>query len=85
MKTLFVGNIPAETTESALTDLFAQYGKVRKLEFPRDIFSGKCRGFALIDMEGHEAREAMAALDGKDFNGNSLKIRDEKPKGKRRR
>jgi RNA recognition motif-containing protein len=82
MKTLFVGNIAPETSESALTELFGEYGKVRKLEMPRDVFSGKCKGFALIDMEGHEARAAAAALDGKTFLGNSLKIRDEKPKHK---
>lgn len=85
MKTLFVGNIAPETTEDALTELFSEYGRVRKLELPRDVFSGRCKGFALIDMEGHEARAAAAALDGKTFLGNSLKIRDEKPKGKGRR
>ena len=44
-----------------------------------DIFSGKCRGFAFVDMEGHEARAAAAALDGKTFWGNSLNVRDEEP------
>lgn len=47
---------------------------------PRDIFSGRCKGFAFIDMEGHEARAAMAALNGKTFMEHSLKVRDEKPK-----
>lgn len=84
MKTLFVGNLAPETKESALTELFAEFGTVRKLEMPRDVFSGKCKGFALIDMEGHEARAATSALDGKIFQGNSLKIRDERPKRKGR-
>jgi len=80
MKTLFVGNLAPETKESALTELFAQFGTVRKLEMPRDVFSGKCKGFALVSMEGHEARAATSALDGKTFQGNGLKIRDERPK-----
>ncbi len=87
MKTLFVGNIAPQATEDDIKALFAEFGTVRKLEMPRDIFSGKCRGFAFIDMEGHEARAAMAALNGRTFMDNLLKVRDEKPKtgGKGRR
>ncbi|GAB4354058.1 MAG: RNA recognition motif domain-containing protein [Methylohalobius sp. ZOD2] len=88
MKTLFVGNIAPQATENDIKELFSEYGTVRKLELPRDIFTGKCRGFAFVDMEGHEARAAKAALDGKTFMDSHLKVRDEKPrlkKGRRRR
>lgn len=84
MKTLFVGNIAPQATETDITDLFAEFGTVRKLQMPRDIFTGKCRGFAFIDMEGHEARAAMTALNGKTFMDSSLKVRDENPKKKGR-
>lgn len=87
MKTLFIGNLAPQTTEKELRTLLAAHGTVRKLEMPRDIFNGKCKGFAFVDMEGHEARAVMAALDGKDFLDRPLKIREEKPKhgGKGRR
>lgn len=87
MKTLFVGNIAPQATEDDIKELFSEYGKVRKLELPRDIFSGRNKGFAFVDMEGHEARAAMAALNGKSFMNNNLKVRDEKPgaKGRGRR
>lgn len=78
MKTLFVGNIAPQATENDIMALFGEFGTVRKLQMPRDIFSGKCKGFAFVDMEGHEARAAMAALNGKSFMENSLKVRDEK-------
>lgn len=88
MKTLFVGNIAPQATENDIMSLFGEFGTVRKLQMPRDIFSGKCKGFAFVDMEGHEARAAMAALNGKSFMENSLKVRDEnaknKAKGRRR-
>lgn len=84
MKTLFVGNIAPQTTETELKELFSAYGTVRKLELPRDIFTGRCKGFAFIDMEGHEARAAMAALNGKSFMNDNLKVREEKPKPKGR-
>jgi len=84
MKTLFVKNIPPQATEEEITALFAEYGKVRKIELPRDIFSGRNRGFAKIDMEGHEARAAMAGLSGKSIMGNTLRISDEKPRFNKR-
>lgn len=84
MKTLFIGNIAPQATEEQLTALFSEFGKVRKVELPRDIFSGRNKGFAFIDMEGHEARAAMSALNGKSFMNSNLKVRDEKPKLKGR-
>lgn len=87
MKTIFVGSLAPQATEDDIKELFSEFGKVRKIELPRDIFSGRNKGFALIDMEGHEARAAMAALNGKSFMNSNLKIRDEKekPKGGRGR
>jgi RNA recognition motif-containing protein len=87
MKKLFVGSLPPTTTEESLTELFSQYGKVRSLKLAKDLFSGKCKGFAFLEMEGHEARAAMADLNGKNLGGNSLKVRfeDEKVRGARGR
>lgn len=79
MKRIFAGNLPPETTEKDLTELFSAHGKVRSIKLPTDLFSGKCRGFGFIEMEGHEARAAIAALNGKDFNGRPLKVNEEKP------
>lgn len=87
MKTLFVGSLPTDANEEDITELFAQFGTVRKIELPRDIFSGRNKGFAKIDMEGHEARAAMASLDGKTYREKVLKVREERVmnKGQRRR
>lgn len=87
MKKLFVGSLPPTTTEESLTELFSQYGKVRSLKLAKDLFSGKCKGFAFLEMEGHEARVAMAELNGKTIGGNSLKVRfeDEKLRGSKGR
>jgi len=85
MKTLFVGNIAPQARESDIEALFSAFGTVRRLELPRDIFSGKCKGFAFVDMEGHEARAAMAGLDGKLFMESTLRVRNERPRQKGRR
>ena len=82
MKKLFVGSLPPTTTEGALRDLFSQFGTVRSIKIEKDLFSGKCRGFGFLEMEGHEARAAIAGLDGKSFEGNHLKVKFERERGK---
>ena len=82
MKKLFVGSLPPHTTEASLQELFSQYGTVRSLTLMKDLFSGKCKGFGFIEMEGHEARNAIANLDGRTFEGSTLKVKYEEPRGK---
>ena len=74
LKKLFIGNLSESTSEKELQDLFSQFGTVRSLKLVTDIFTGQCKGFGFIRMEGHEARAAIAGLDGKNFNGNSLRV-----------
>lgn len=85
MKRIYAGNLPADTTEKELTEIFSAYGRVRGIKLPVDLFSGKCRGFGFIEMEGHEARAAIAALNGKDLRGQPMKVNEEKPKTERGR
>ncbi len=88
MKKMFVGNLPAEASEQSVRELFAEFGTVRSVEVIADIFTRKCRGFGFVEMEGHEARAALAALDGKTYSGNALRVRFEDPRrtqGRKRR
>lgn len=89
MKKMFVGNLPPDASEESVQELFSEFGTVRSIHLVTDVFTGKCRGFGFIEMEGHEARAAMAALDGKTFGGNSLRVRFEDKRaggaGRRRR
>ena len=82
MKKMFVGNLPADASEQSVTELFSEFGKVRSIQLASDIFTGKCRGFGFIEMEGHEARAAIAGLDGKSYNGKYLRVAFEESKKK---
>jgi RNA recognition motif-containing protein len=75
MKRLFVGNLPVDTTEESLTELFSQFGTVRTVQIVSDMFTGRCRGFGFVGMEGHEARAAIAGLDGNLYQGKPLKVK----------
>lgn len=85
MKKLFIGNLPFTTNEKEVTELFSKYGTVRSIKIVSDVFTNKCKGFGFIEMEGHEARAAIAALDGRDFGGKPLRVGFEEPKSKRGR
>ena len=85
MKKLFVGSLPPTATEESINSLFSEFGVVRSIEVVKDMFSGKCKGFAFLEMEGHEARAAIAGLDGKIFEGNSLKVKYEVERQKGRK
>ncbi len=82
MITLSVRGLPRSTTEENLNKLFAEYGVVRSLKMAKDMFSGECRGFATIQMEGHEARAAIDGLNNQDYNGSHLRVDLDKPRGK---
>lgn len=87
MKKIFIGNLPTNTSEKDIQALFSQFGTVRSSKLVMDLFSGQCKGFGFIEMEGHEARAAIAGLNGREFNGNLLKVNFETPRpgGRRRR
>ncbi len=85
MKKMFIGNLPTDASQESVTALFSEFGTVRSIEVARDIFTGKCRGFGFVEMEGHEARAAIAGLDGKSLGGKPLKVRYDDPREKKRR
>lgn len=85
MITLFVRGLPTSTTEESLTALFADYGTVRSLTLHKDLFTGQARGTAIIKMEGHEGRAAIAALDASQLQGRTVYVNqttEEKRRGR---
>ncbi len=84
MITMVVRGLPGSASEESVTELFSNYGVVRSIKLAKDLFSGQCRGFATIQMEGHEARAAMSALDGHEVDGRQIRVGPDRDQGKRR-
>jgi len=86
---MFVGGIPSDTTEDAVRALFSEFGTVRSIHLPSDDFTRKNRRIGWIEMEGNEARAAIAGLNGKSFgdHGKPMKVcfEDIRSAGKKRR
>ena len=84
MKNLFVGNLPFSSTEDAVRAHFAQFGEVQQVRIMTDRDTGKPRGFAFVQMTNdEEALKAVAALNGKEFEGRSLTVNEARPKPER--
>jgi RNA recognition motif-containing protein len=74
MLTLNVRGLPRTMTEGSLQQLFAAHGRVFEMKMARDLFNGECKGFAELKMEGHEARNAIAALNGSTQDGVMIRV-----------
>lgn len=84
MKSLFVGNLDFKTTEAELTALFRPFGQLGRVHIAMDRETGRARGFAFVEMPNDaEAAQAIAALDGKEMAGRSIKVNEARPKGAR--
>tara|TARA_R110000787_G_scaffold20790_15_gene61916 strand:- start:2363 stop:2662 length:300 start_codon:yes stop_codon:yes gene_type:complete len=83
MRRIYAGNLPPDTTEKELTELFSEHGTVRSMKLMHDVFTGKCKGFGFIEMEGHEARAAIAGLNGRELRGNLIRVNEERKDDKR--
>jgi RNA recognition motif-containing protein len=77
-KKLYVGNLSWNSTEDTLRTLFAQYGEVQSVSIIMDRETGRSRGFGFVEMENAEA--AIAALNGKEFDGRNLKVNEAQDK-----
>jgi RNA recognition motif-containing protein len=84
MKSVFVGNLNFQTTEADLTALFRPFGLLGRIHIVTDRETGRARGFAFVEMPNDaEATKAIAALDGKEMGGRSLRVNEARPKGGR--
>ena len=81
MKSIFVGNLSFQTTESELSELFKPFGQVTRVNLVKDRETGRARGFAFVEMPNdEEAAKAIAGLDGRPVGGRNLKVNEARPK-----
>ena len=78
---IYVGNLPSDVTEDELRELFEGFGQVESVNVVKDRFSGQPRGFGFVDMPSRkEATSAIAALNGKNVKGQSIKVDEAQPR-----
>ncbi|MGA2915582.1 MAG: RNA-binding protein [Sedimentisphaerales bacterium] len=81
-KKVYVGNMGPKADQASLEALFSVFGKVEKAYIVIDRQTGKSKGFGFVEMSSDaEAKAAIAALDGKDCGGYTVKVNEAKSKG----
>ena len=80
---MYVGNLPFETTEDEVRQLFEEYGEIESVAMITDRDSGRFRGFCFVEMDNAAASAAIAALDGQDFGGRDMRVNEARPREER--
>jgi RNA recognition motif-containing protein len=84
MKNIYVGNLNFQATEDSVRSLFETHGTVGRVNIVTDRDTGQPRGFGFVEMSNDgEGERAIAALNGKDFDGRALSVNEARPKTER--
>lgn len=80
-KTLFVAGLDFSINDSALNELFAQFGTVASAKVITDKFSGKSRGFGFVEMSTQEeAQECIKQLNDSIHMNRTLAVKNKEDK-----
>ncbi|MFH1143650.1 MAG: RNA-binding protein [Candidatus Eisenbacteria bacterium] len=83
-KNLYVGNLPFDTGEQELQELFAAHGEVISAKVIMDRETGRARGFGFVEMaQEDDAQTAIKNLNGYNFKGRDLKVNLAQPRENR--
>jgi len=78
---LYVGNLPYQTGEAELTELFSKAGTVESARVMRDMATGRARGFGFVEMAtDEEAQRAITELNEHQLEGRTLVVNEARPK-----
>jgi RNA recognition motif-containing protein len=78
---LYVGNLSKQVTDAQLNELALPYGSLTSANVATDRGSGESKGFGFLEFNdaGH-AQAAITGLDGREVNGQALKVNEAKPR-----
>ena len=73
---IYVGNLSFSSTQAGREKLFSQYGTPLSVNLIMDRVTGRPRGFGFVEMEEGDARNAIAGLNGVEFEGRTLRVNE---------
>ncbi|MCL2931572.1 MAG: RNA-binding protein [Trichodesmium sp. MAG_R03] len=81
---IYVGNLSYQVTQDNLSEVFADYGTVKRVNLPTDRETGRPRGFGFVEMSSEiEEDKAIEALDGAEWMNRDIKVNKAKPREER--
>ncbi len=83
-KKLYVGNLNYQVTNSALEEMFTEFGEVRSAQVIQDRNTGSSKGFGFVEMaDTNGANAAIRGLHDKVHDGRPLVVNEAKPREER--
>lgn len=83
---IYVGNLAYEIQKEDLSEVFNDYGNVKRVHVPKDRETGLPRGFAFVEMESEvNEQKAINALNGAEWMDRDIKVDKAKPRNQERR
>ena len=83
MKSIFVGNLPWNVTNSDLEAKFSEFGEVKSARVLTDQMTGKSKGFGFVDMEDGDAQKAISAMSGYKWGDREITCNEARPRAER--
>ncbi len=78
---VYVGNLPRQITDAQLSELAAPYGKPISAVVITERSTGASKGFGFLEFAtAEQGKAAIAGLDGRDVNGQALKVSEARPR-----
>ena len=76
---IYVGNLPFQTKENDLMELFSNYGNVSQVKVILDRETKRSRGFAFVSMaDAAEGKKAIEAMNGYELERRNLVVNEAK-------
>lgn len=81
---VYVGNLSKQVTNAQLSELATPYGTLVSANVATDGPNGPSRGFGFLEYDTADAaRAAITGLDGRDVEGQALKVNEARPRKER--
>ncbi|HEY0787751.1 MAG TPA: RNA-binding protein [Thermoanaerobaculia bacterium] len=78
---LYVGNLSKLVTDAQLGDLGLEYGSLVSANIATEKSSGQSKGFGFLEFSSDvAARAAIAGLNGREVNGQAIKVDEARPR-----
>jgi RNA recognition motif-containing protein len=83
-KKLYVGNLPFNTTQAQIRELFEQAGEIAEINLITDRYTGTPKGFGFVEMATEEAaQEAIKRFNGYSLDNRALTVNEARPREER--
>jgi len=81
---VYVGNLSKEVTDAQLNELAVPFGTLTSAVVATDRDTGASKGFGFVEYSSDdEARAAITGLNGREVNGQALKVNESRPRKER--